>query len=146
MPASHKENDMLASTVLLQTESGSFNAYLARSDRPNGAGIVVLQEIFGVNANMRAVSDAFSAAGFNAIVPDLFWRQQPDVHLDPATDRERATELMKGLNTELAVADALVGAFMCESQHACGLLFFVIRRLHCNRPRSLLASATLCRP
>src|SRR3546814_11405735 len=76
MPASHKENDMLASTVLLQTESGSFNAYLARSDRPNGAGIVVLQEIFGVNANMRAVSDAFSAAGFNAIVPDLFWRQQ----------------------------------------------------------------------
>src|SRR3546814_1396681 len=110
MPASHKENDMLASTVLLQTESGSFNAYLARSDRPNGAGIVVLQEIFGVNANMRAVSDAFSAAGFNAIVPDLFWRQQPDVDLDPATDRERATELMKGLNTELAVADALVAA------------------------------------
>src|SRR3546814_10183560 len=89
MPASHKENDMLASTVLLQTESGSFNAYLARSDRPNGAGIVVLQEIFGVNAHMRAVSDAFSAAGFNAIVPDLFWRQQPDVDLVPATDPER---------------------------------------------------------
>src|SRR3546814_13307201 len=59
---------------------------------------------------MRAVSDAFSAAGFNAIVPDLFWRQQPDVDLDPATARERATELMKGLNTELAVADALVAA------------------------------------
>jgi carboxymethylenebutenolidase len=110
MPASHKEKDMLASTVILQTDSGSFNAYLARSDRPNGAGIIVLQEIFGVNANMRAVADAFSAVGFNAIVPDLFWRQQPDVDLDPATDRERATELMKGLDTELAVADALVAA------------------------------------
>src|SRR3546814_11532458 len=110
MPASHKENDMLASTVLLQTESGSFNAYLARSDRPNGAGIVVLQEIFGVNANMPAVSDAFSAAGFNAIVPDLFCRQQPDVDLDPATDRERATEMMKGLNKDVSVAAALVEA------------------------------------
>src|SRR3546814_20566553 len=110
MPASHKENDMLASTVLLQTESGSFNAYLARSDRPNGAGIVVLQAIFGVNANMRAVSDAFSAAGFNALVPDLFWRQQPYVDLDPATDRASTTVLLKGLNTVLAVAAALVAA------------------------------------
>src|SRR3546814_17783683 len=36
--------------------------------------------------------------------------RSPDVDLDPATDRERATELMKGLNTELAVADALVAA------------------------------------
>lgn len=101
---------MVASTVLLQTENGSFSAYLARPDRPSGAGVVVLQEIFGVNANMRAVADAFSAAGFNAIVPDLFWRQEPGVDLDPATDRDHATELMKGLDAELAVADALVAA------------------------------------
>ena len=101
---------MVASTVLLQAENVSFSAYLTQPDRPDGAGVVILQEIFGVNANMRAVADAFSAAGFNAIVPDLFWRQQPGVELDPATDRDRATELMKGLDTELAVGDALVAA------------------------------------
>jgi carboxymethylenebutenolidase len=102
---------MVASTVTLRTGTGlAFAAYLARPDRPNGAGVVVLQEIFGVNSNMRSVADALAAAGFTAIVPDLFWRQQPSVELDPATDRERATELMKGLDLGLAVQDALRAA------------------------------------
>jgi len=102
---------MVASMVTLRTEAGSsFDAYLARPERPNGAGVVVLQEIFGVNANMRSVADALAAAGFTAIVPDLFWRQQPGVELDSAADRERATELMKGLNLGLAVQDALWAA------------------------------------
>lgn len=102
---------MVASTVALRAEDGStFNAYLARPDSPNGAGIVVLQEIFGVNANMRSVADAFADAGFNVIVPDLFWRQEPGVELNPATDRERATELMQGLDVDLALHDALIAA------------------------------------
>ncbi len=102
---------MVASTVTLGTDAGlPFAAYLATPDRPNGASVVVLQEIFGVNANMRTVADELAAAGFTAIVPDLFWRQQPGVELDPATDRERATELMKGLDPDLAVQDALLAA------------------------------------
>lgn len=102
---------MVTSTVTLRTEAGSpFGAYLAEPEHPNGAGVVVLQEIFGVNANMRSVADALAAAGFTAIVPDLFWRQQPDVELDPSADRERATELMKGLDQDLAVQDALLAA------------------------------------
>jgi len=102
---------MTGTTVSLHAgDSSSFGAYLARPDRPNGAGVVVLQEIFGVNATMRAVADELAAAGFAAIVPDLFWRQQPGVELDPATDRERAGALMQGLDTDLAVQDALVAA------------------------------------
>jgi len=102
---------MVVSTHTVRIEGGSsFDAYLASPDRPNGAGIVVLQEIFGVNANMRSVADELAAAGFTAIVPDLFWRQQPGVELDPATDRDRASELMKGLDPELAVQDALLAA------------------------------------
>jgi carboxymethylenebutenolidase len=102
---------MAASMVSLRTDAGSlFGAYLAKPDRPNDAGVVILQEIFGVNANMRSVADAWASAGFTAIVPDLFWRQQPGVELDPATDRERATELMRGLDSDLAVQDALLAA------------------------------------
>ena len=102
---------MFASTVTLRTDAGaSFGAYLAGSNRPNGASVVVLQEIFGVNANMRSVAEGLATAGFTAIVPDLFWRQQPGVELNPATDRERATELMKGLDLGLAVQDALGAA------------------------------------
>jgi len=88
-------------------------AYLARADgRSSAAGIVLLQEIFGVNANMRALADDYAARGFNAIVPDLFWRQEPSVQLDPAdaAGRERATELMRGLDTALALDDAVAAA------------------------------------
>jgi carboxymethylenebutenolidase len=109
-PSDVEGKTMKSSTVNLQSAAGSFSAYLARPDQPNGAGLVILQEIFGVNANMRSVADAFAAAGFNAIVPDLFWRQEPGVELDPATDRDRATELLKGLDPALAVQDALLAA------------------------------------
>jgi carboxymethylenebutenolidase len=106
-----REYRMVTSMASLRTDAGSsFGAYLARPDRPNHAGIVILQEIFGVNSNMRSVADALATAGFTAIVPDLFWRQQPGVELDPATDRERATELMRGLDPDLAVQDALLAA------------------------------------
>ena len=76
------------------------------------AGIVILQEIFGVNANMRITAKAFASLGYDVIVPDLFWRQQPRVELDPssAADRERATVFMKGLNQERAIHDALAAA------------------------------------
>ncbi|HEX3366010.1 dienelactone hydrolase family protein [Phenylobacterium sp.] len=113
---------MAASMVSLRTDAGSsFGAYLAKPDRPNDAGVVILQEIFGVNANMRSVADAWASVGFTAIVPDLFWRQQPGVELDPATDRERATELMRGLNSDLAVQDALLAAaYVCSLHGANG--------------------------
>jgi carboxymethylenebutenolidase len=69
---------------------------------------VVLQEIFGVNANIRAIADEWAAAGYLAIAPDLVARQEPGVQLNPASeaDRERATKLLKGLDEGLAVEDA----------------------------------------
>ena len=88
-------------------------AYLALPDGRDGrAGVVLLQEIFGINSNMRAIADDYAARGIAAIVPDLFWRQEPDVDLDPssAADRDRATGLMKGLDQPRAVEDALAAA------------------------------------
>ena len=65
---------MVASMVSLRTDAGSpFDAYLATPDLPNDAGVVLLQEIFGVNTNMCSIADALASAEFNAIVPDLFW-------------------------------------------------------------------------
>lgn len=89
---------------------GTFDAWLAVPDPlPRTAGVVVvLQEIFGVNANIRAIADDLAAAGHVAVAPDLFWRQEPGVVLDPSQpdDRERATALMKGLDVDSAVRDA----------------------------------------
>lgn len=104
---------MASSTLAIKTEAGeTFSAYLATPDQPNGAVIVVLQEIFGINANIRSIADAYAGEGYIAIAPDLFWRQQPNVELDPASaeDREQATALLMGLDHPLAVADALSAA------------------------------------
>lgn len=56
-------------------------AYVARPDGPPRGGIVVLQEIFGVNAHIRAVADGYAADGYLAIAPSTFHRVQPGVEL-----------------------------------------------------------------
>jgi carboxymethylenebutenolidase len=58
-------------------DGGEFDAYLALPASGYGPGIVVLQEIYGVNAYMRSVADWYAAHGFVAICPDLFWRIEP---------------------------------------------------------------------
>ena len=66
-------------------DGGEFAAYLATP--PGGAGtgpnpgILLIQEIFGVNQVMRDIADGLSSRGFFALVPDLFWRIQPGVEL-----------------------------------------------------------------
>ncbi len=111
---------MSSATVALHSDTGeSFNAYLATPARPNGGSVVVLQEIFGINANIRSVADSFADAGYYAIAPDLFWRQEAGVELDPALEasRERATTLMKGMDQSLAVQDARVAAAYVRGLH-----------------------------
>ena len=70
-------------------------------------GILLLQEIFGLNASMRAIAEGFRTQGFDVFAPDLFWRQEPGVELDPtsAEGRARAETLMKGLDEHQALAD-----------------------------------------
>ena len=90
-------------------DGGDFKAYLALPEAPRGPVVVVLQEIFGVNRGIREVVEDFAKAGYIAIAPDLFWRQERGVELDPGKemDRERAMALMKGFDQDLAVRDAL---------------------------------------
>jgi len=89
--------------------SGRFGAYLAR---PEGAGpfgaVVVIQEIFGVSPSIRAIADWVASMGFIAVAPDLFWRQEPGVELDPDGGQgqwDRALALMNGMNQDRAVDD-----------------------------------------
>jgi carboxymethylenebutenolidase len=65
-------------------DGGRFGAYLALppGDGPAPA-IVVIIEIRGLNANMRAICDAYAARGYIAVVPDLLWRIEPGLDYDP---------------------------------------------------------------
>lgn len=89
-------------------DGGSFSAYVAK---PAGAGpapgLVVIQEIFGVNKVMRDLCDGFAAQGWLAVCPDLFWRQEPGVQITDKTQEEwnRAFALMNGMDQDKAVDD-----------------------------------------
>jgi carboxymethylenebutenolidase len=63
--------------------SGSFSAYVAEPEGTPRGAIVVIQEIFGVNPGIRRKCDDWAAKGYLALAPDLFWRLQPGIELDP---------------------------------------------------------------
>lgn len=60
-----------------------FGAYVAEPDGPARAAIVVIQEIFGINPGIRRKCDHWATLGYLALAPDLFWRLEPGVELDP---------------------------------------------------------------
>lgn len=93
--------------IQVQTADGAFGAYLAIPATPSSVAVVVLQEIFGVNSNIRATVDRFAEAGYAAIAPDLYWRLAPGIELDPGSEagRARAMELLPQLRHDQAIAD-----------------------------------------
>ena len=61
-------------TTLTAADGHTLSAYRAEPEAPAKAGLVVLQEIFGVNEHIRSVTDRFAADGFVALAPALFDR------------------------------------------------------------------------
>jgi carboxymethylenebutenolidase len=69
----------MSETITLDAADGHrLGAYLARPDRPARGGVVVLQEIFGVNHHIKSICDRLAAAGYAALAPALFDRITPD--------------------------------------------------------------------
>ncbi len=93
--------------IEIKTEGGAFSAYLAKPASGEGPGIVVIQEIFGVNANVRAIADGLAAAGYVALAPDLFWRIEPGVDVTDQSEAEwaKAFDLFGKFNVDLGVTD-----------------------------------------
>lgn len=84
----HKGRDMAGTDITITGKDGAFGGYLALPSGGKGPGVVIIQEIFGVNPWMRTVADWFAGQGYMALAPDLFWRQKPNVQLDPTKDAE----------------------------------------------------------
>jgi carboxymethylenebutenolidase len=81
---------------------GHFSAYMAEPLGTPRAAIIVIQEIFGVNAGIRQKCDHWAQAGYLAVAPDLFWRMQPGVELDPDIEPEfqQALDLLNHYSAE----------------------------------------------
>jgi len=93
--------------ITINGRDGDFSAYLATPAGGTGPGLVVIQEIFGVNQVMRQLCDDFAAQGLVALCPDTFWRQEPGIQITDKTEAEwqRAFELFQGFDVEKGVED-----------------------------------------
>ena len=92
--------------------SGSFKAYFASrpyvSDLPRPAGLVIIQEIFGISPFLKEMANRYAAHGFAVLVPDLFWRQsEPLTELPDQSEAatQKAFELYKAFDAEKALDD-----------------------------------------
>jgi carboxymethylenebutenolidase len=74
--------------LVIESPSGTFDAYIARPAGSPAPVVIVVQELFGVNADVRATCDELAAQGFIAIAPDLFWRQEPGVDLSVTSEAD----------------------------------------------------------
>lgn len=92
--------------ITVPTAAGAMPAYLALPPGGSGPGLLLLQEIFGVNSHIRAVADQYALAGFVVLAPDVFWRQAPRVDLGyDGADRERGMQLAGALQPAEVAAD-----------------------------------------
>jgi carboxymethylenebutenolidase len=93
----------------IETSDGKFGAYLSLPRGGKGPGIVLLQEIFGVNQHIRNVADQYAADGYAVLAPDLFWRQGARIELGyDGDDWQRAVALMQA--TDFATAQQDIAA------------------------------------
>src|SRR5437899_821714 len=100
----------MISSITIETIDGSFKAYCASPATLPAPVIVVLHEIFGVNADMRATCYELSKQVYLAVCPDLFWRMEPGVDLTDRSEAEwkRAFDFYSRFDRERGVSD--VGA------------------------------------
>jgi carboxymethylenebutenolidase len=71
-----------------ETISDGYGAHLVTPEGPPAPGIVVLQEIFGVNDYIRSVCDRVAAMGYVAHAPHNFWRMEPEFAVEPSQGDE----------------------------------------------------------
>jgi len=74
--------------ITIEGQDGAFNAYIVRPKILPAPTVVVLQELFGVNADIRKTCDELAEQGFVAVAPDLFWRQEPGVDLNVTSEAD----------------------------------------------------------
>ena len=111
----------MSEVMIDAADGGRFSAYVAKPKVTPAGGLVVIQEIFGVNAVMREQCDWYASQGFLAVCPDLFWRQQPGVQLTDKTEAEwnKAFALMNGMDQDKAVEDLKAALAWVRGQDGC---------------------------
>jgi carboxymethylenebutenolidase len=93
--------------IIVQGQDGTFSAYIARPKTLPASAVVVLQELFGVNADIRKHCDELAEQGYLAVAPDLYWRQEPGVDLNVTSqaDWDHGLRLYQAYDRDAGVRD-----------------------------------------
>jgi carboxymethylenebutenolidase len=93
--------------IAIDGRDGAFEAYIARPKTWPAPSVVVLQELFGVNADIRKHCDELAEQGYTAVAPDLFWRQEPGVDLSVTSepDWQHGLRLYQAYDRDAGVRD-----------------------------------------
>ena len=105
----------------IKTHDGKImGGYCARPQHQPAGGVIIIQEIFGVNNAMRLVCDDFAAQGYLALAPDLFWRIEPGIEL-PYTDNGRSIAFghWQTFDYEAGVKDVISACEYLKKQEPC---------------------------
>jgi len=98
---------MAGKDITITGKDGSFGGYLSSPASGKGPGVLVIQEIFGINPWVRGICDWYASQGYIALAPDLFWRLKPGIQLDPMKDADfkQGLDYMGKFNFDQGVGD-----------------------------------------
>ena len=107
--------------ISIDSPDGSFGAYVALPASTPAPGILVAQEIFGVNQVMRDVCDWLASEGYVACCPDIFWRIEPGIQITDKTEAEwqRAFELFGLFDVDKGIEDLTTALAALRGHEAC---------------------------
>lgn len=89
-----------------ETIRDGFDGYLALPGTGGGPGVVVFQEIFGINDNIRGICDRLAGEGYVALAPDVFWRSEKRFERKDESGMQDGMALAQELDFGLAAQDA----------------------------------------
>lgn len=105
----------------IRLRDGKMGGYLAKPSSGSGPGVLVIQEIFGVNQVMREICDSWAARGYVALSPDIFWRQEEGVDITDQSKAEwdQAFALYKGFDVAKGIDDLKVSLAFLRATTGC---------------------------
>jgi carboxymethylenebutenolidase len=87
-------------------DNKEFSGYLCQPPSKTGPGLLLIQEIFGVNSHIKDVAELYAQAGFVVLAPDLFWRVEAGVELNyTSSDFAKGLEIANKLDMEQVLSD-----------------------------------------
>jgi carboxymethylenebutenolidase len=86
-------------------DGGAFDAFCAAPDRESSPGVILFQEVFGINDNIRGVAERLACVGYLTLAPDMFWRIQPRFERNDESALADGVAMVQQLDWAAAGAD-----------------------------------------